>query len=324
MPRIRAHAPALAIRVKNCWTQHQLISWAGVARRVHYKCTPMTHRQEMLCALFALAIAALITPAHAQEDSPVEPLPMEDNGSAACGRYQVRWQNQLPPNFQTPGSATLQATAPSGQLIVDLSWPLAPGEKVIPLWCGDLLGDGRQAVGFELFSGGAHCCFTASVVLLEPGGPHLLDAELGNGGLVQPTQLDGSGPIELPAASDVLAYFDDLSFAASPFLPLVFAYDGSQYVEATRQFPDLLSGQLAQAEADLENAIARQVPAPPTSQFAYQEQESMALRLYALHVLLGDGDQALPGILAQVSPPVAAWLTANQQAALDALGQVYS
>jgi hypothetical protein len=284
----------------------------------------MTHRQQILCALFTLATAAVVSPAHAQEGNLVEPLPIEDNGSAACGRYLVRWQNQSPPNFQTPGSATLQATAPSGQLIVDLSWPLAPGEKVIPLWCGDLLGDGRQALGYELFSGGAHCCFTATVVLLEPGAPHLLDAELGNGGLVQPTQVDGSGPIELPATSDVFAYFDDLSFAASPFLPLVFAYDGNRYIEATRQFPDLISGQLAQAEADLQSAVARQVPASPSSQFAYQEQESTALRLYALHVLLGDADQSLPGIQTQVSPPVAAWLTANQQAALDALGQVYS
>jgi hypothetical protein len=274
-----------------------------------------------LCALLALAIA-FVGPAHAQEDSPLQPLPIEDNGSAACGTHQVQWQNQPPPNFQVPGSATLQATAPDGQPIVELYWPLAPGEKVIPLWCGDLLGDGRQALAYEFFSGGAHCCFTATVLILEPGAPHLLDADLGNGGLIQPNQLDTTRPIELPATSDVFAYFDDLSFAASPFLPLVFAYDGAQYVEATRRFPDLIAAQVAQTEADLASAIARQVPAP--SRFDYQEQESIALRLYALHVLLGDADQALPLIQAQVSPPVAAWLTANKQAALDALGHVYN
>src|SRR6202035_434299 len=127
------------------------------------------------------------------------------------------------------------------------------------------------------------CCFTASLIMLQPGGPHLLDADLGNGGLVQPVQLDGSGPLELPAACDVFAYFDDLSFAASPFMPLVFTYDGTAYVEATRQFPDRITDEITRAESDLSVAVARRVPAQVPPQLVFQEQESVALRLYGLH-----------------------------------------
>jgi hypothetical protein len=189
---------------------------------------------------------------------------------------------------------------------------------------GTVLGDGSQVLALETFSGGAHCCFTASLVLLQPGGAHVLDADLGNGGLVQPAQLDDGGPLELPAASDVFAYFDDLSFAASPFMPLVFAFDGTRYVEATRQFPDRITEAIAQAEADLSAAVARRPPAQIPPQLAFQEQESVALRLYGLHVLLGDADAALPLIQAQVSPPAASWLAANAPAALDAMAQRYN
>jgi len=247
----------------------------------------------------------------------------DDSGSARCGQFDVIWTETRSFEFRVPGAAVLTVTGTDGQSLIDLSRSLKAGEKIIPLWCGDVLGDGSQALALETFSGGAHCCFSVSVILLQPGGPHLLDADLGNGGLVQPQQLDGSGPLELPATSDVFAYFADLSFAASPFMPLVFAYDGTGYVEATRQYPDRITGEVARAEVALSAAVARGVPTQVPPQFAYQEQQSVALRLYGLHVLLGDADTALPLIEAQVSPPVAGWLAANVAAARDAMAQRY-
>lgn len=185
-----------------------------------------------------------------------------------------------------------------------------------------MLGEGDQGLGFEMFSGGAHCCFSATVVLLHDG-RHVLDADLGNGGLLIPERPTSDGPLVLPASSDVFAYFDHLSFAASPFMPLVFAYDGSQYVEATRQFPEVIGSAIDRADADLTEAAARPVPAQVPPSFAYDEQKSVALRLFGLHVLLGDADQALPQIKARVSPPVAAWLDANASDAVDALAVRY-
>ncbi len=229
--------------------------------------------------------------AAAQTDPhPVTVLSNDDSGTGQCGPDQLAWHNMGSFDVRQRGSATLRATAPDGGLLLDLVQPLAPGEKLIPLWCGDLLGDGSQVFGYETFSCGAHCCFSVSVVALQPGAPHLLDVELGNDGLTQPRQLDGDGPLQLVGSSDVLAYFDDLSYAASPFLPLVFAYDPAteQYLEATRQFPERLRAEVAQANADLDEAVRRPVDANVPERFRYQEQESVALRVYGLHVLLGD------------------------------------
>src|SRR5262245_17686023 len=175
----------------------------------------------------------------------------ETSGADDCGAVHVAWDTAPLPTFQTEGRARLQATAADGQPLFELSWRLGPGEQLIPLWCADLLGDGRWALAFERFSGGAHCCFSATILLLEPGAPRLLEMDLGNSGLVEPRQLDGSGPLEVPTQSDVLAYFDGLAYAASPVLPMVLAFDGAHYVDATRQFRDLLNDELRHAQADL-------------------------------------------------------------------------
>jgi hypothetical protein len=280
----------------------------------------------MVCALCILLGWPAEAGAQAGDADPasLQMLAQDDSGSATCGGYLVNWISVRSFDVTAPGSVTLRATTTAGRLVMDLSRPLAPGERLLPLWCGDLLGDGSQALGYEAFSGGAHCCFSATVVLLDASGRHLLDADLGNGGLGMPAQLDDGGPLELPASADVFAYFGDLSFAASPFLPMVFAYDGTRYVEATRQFPDRLSADIAQAEADLADAAARPVPPDEPRRFAYQEQESVALRLFGLHVLLGDADQALPAIERRVAPPAATWLAANASAARDAMAERYT
>jgi hypothetical protein len=271
-------------------------------------------------SIVALAVALLL----AQDQVPVQVLPNGDSGSAECSTYQLTWSNM--PSFQVgvDGSVTLAATNTDGSTVVDLSQPLATGERLIPRWCGDILGDGSQALAYEMFSGGAHCCFSAHVVLLQPGAPELLNVDLGNGGLGEPARLMPGGPLQLIGGSDVLAYFDDLSFAASPFLPVIFSYDGQEYFEATRLFPDYLRAQVAMAESALADAVAQGAPAQLPPSLRYQEQESIALRLYALHVLLGDADAALPGIQARVAPPVSDWLGANAAAAAAAIAAAYN
>ena len=268
------------------------------------------------------AVSAQTTPS--PDPGAIQAFSPDDSGSAQCGAYAVSWNNERSFTFGTPGRVTLSATDADGNLVLDLSHELSVAEKLIPRWCGDILGDGSQALGMEEFSGGAHCCFSASVVLLQPDGRRLLDADLGNGGLGRPEQLNESGPLQLPAGSDVFAYFDDLSFAASPFLPQVFVYDGTEYVEATRQFPDMLRADIRQTESDLTAAVARPVSPQVPRAFMYQEQESVALRLYGLHVLLGDAEQALPAIQARVAPPVASWLAAHAAEAADLLAQRYN
>jgi hypothetical protein len=100
-----------------------------------------------------------------------------DSGSAHCGQFDVTWTETRSFDVRVPGAAALTVTGTDRQPLIDLSQSLRAGEKIIPLWCGDVLGDGSQALAVETFSGGAHCCFSVSVILLQPGGPHLLAAD---------------------------------------------------------------------------------------------------------------------------------------------------
>ena len=86
-------------------------------------------------------------------------------GSATCGAYDLRWSSAVSFDARTPGTVTLRATASDGTAVFDLSRSLSPFERVIPLWCGDALGDGSQLVAYTTYSGGAHCCSTARVAL---------------------------------------------------------------------------------------------------------------------------------------------------------------
>lgn len=276
-----------------------------------------------LVAIIAWLPASVSEASAAADPTAIQVLPNDDGGTAQCGADHVIWNNMRSFDVRSPVSAMVHVTGSDGTQILDLARPLRAGEKLIMLWCGDVMGDGTEALAYEAFSGGAHCCFSVTIVELQAGARHLLDADLGNGAPGLPQQLNASGPLELPAASDVFAYFAHLSFAASPFMPLIFAYDGTHYTEATRQFADVIEADIARAEADLDQAVARPVPVQIPVQFAYDAQESVALRLYGLHVLRGDSDQALPEIEARLSPPVAAWLDDNAQAAADALAQQY-
>ena len=78
-------------------------------------------------------------------------------------------------------------------------------------------------------------------------------------------------------------------------------------------FPDLLQEELKQAQTDLADVVTRQtVVGGGGSRFDYQEQEGVALRLYGLHVLVGDGDQSLPAIQSMVAPPVRGMATGQR------------
>lgn len=181
-----------------------------------------------------------------------------------------------------------------------------------PVWCGDLLGDGRQILNYAEFSGGAHCCYSGSVVLLDGSSQNLVDWGLGSFGLLLPEQLDNSVPLEIPGVSPLFNYYADLAFVNSPTLPVVYAYDGKQYVEATARFPGYLAPELAKAESDL-------AAAKPG-----QEQEGSALKIYALHLLLGDTDQALPGLQGRLAPATRTWLTSHAAEVRTMMAQAYT
>jgi hypothetical protein len=272
----------------------------------------------LLLASATAAQAGGLTP----DPAAIQKLPTDRNGSGTCGGYTVAWTHAPPRSRGETGQATIRVSGGAGtdKAIVE---PLASaGEGLLPLWCGDILGDGSTALAYERFSGGAHCCFTLTVVTLGPDGRQLLQVDMGNAGGLEPEQLSGDGPLQLRSSSDVFAYFDDLPFVASPFLPMIFRYDGSRYVEATTDYPGYLRAQLDEARNQLAGLPA-QVPVAGGPDLAELEHQSIALRAYGLSVLLGEPDAGLARLDRQLSPPVAAWLDAHAAEALDLLGHRY-
>jgi hypothetical protein len=233
--------------------------------------------------------------------------------SATCGGVTVTWSVPKPTFTTDTQTATIHASDTAGNALFDLSQDVVGPETLGPVWCGDLLGDGRQALNYSMFSGGAHCCFSGSVVVLDGSGEHLLDWGLGSYGLLLPQQLDGSGPLAIPGVSPLFNYYDNLGFANSPTLPIVYAYDGTRYVEATAHFTGYLSVELANAESDLTRARPGNL-----------EQEAAALKVYALHLLLGDGEKALASLESRVLPAVRSWLASHAAEVRSTMAQAYS
>jgi hypothetical protein len=217
----------------------------------------------------------------------------EPDGSNNCGDYAVGWQS---PELDGSGpKATLHAID-GGDVVLDLVGR-DDREQIMPLWCGDVAGDGRLELATQRYTGGAHCCFTIRIDTMD--GPTLLERDLGNYGGLDAKALAGEHPDELVGTSDVLAYFGDLPFAATPGVPLVFAFRDGRYVDATDDFPEHVRDELQGAERDLKRAIADGFD---------EAMKAMAVGVYAHHVLLGDEDTALEALADQVPDDVAGWL----------------
>ena len=217
----------------------------------------------------------------------------EPDGSNNCGDFAVGWQS---PELDGSGpKATLHAVD-GDNVVLDLVGR-DDIEQIMPLWCGNVAGDERLELATQRYSGGAHCCFSIRIDTMD--GPTLLERDLGNYGGLEAKNLDDGEEDELVGSSDVLAYLDDLPFAATQAVPLVFAFRSGRYVEATDDFGDHVRDRLTDAEEDLRTAIADGIE---------DAIKGMAIGVYAHHVLLGDEDEALDVIADDVPDDVASWL----------------
>jgi hypothetical protein len=236
-------------------------------------------------------------------------------GSVVCGDYEINWFNPGP-KAKLPADATLVVSGEAGDPVLADDEPIEFGHYVAlsPTWCGDVLGDGGTVLAHTTFSGGAHCCFTMYVTRLEDS-HELLEAHLGNAAGLEPNQLDGGGPLELVGLSDVFAYFDGLGFAGAPFVPLVYSFDGEEYIEATRRFVEHVGKDLDVALAELDSAVATG-DTPRIKTFA--------LWAYGDYVLLGQVADGLSDVKARVPDAIDAWLERNAGRAVKLINERYS
>lgn len=115
----------------------------------------------------------------------------------------------------------------------------------------DITGTGVPNLVIEGFSGGAHCCFTTTVLELNNAPqdvlttPEVLSTPYGECG-GDFADLDGNGTFEYRTCDDSFAY-EYCSYAASPLVLSIMHYDAilGQYVAASPNYPAEFAGEIA-------------------------------------------------------------------------------
>jgi hypothetical protein len=171
---------------------------------------------------------------------------------------------------------------------------------------------------FELhvgaFSGGAHCCFTDYWFTQEGGLRNLLIFDGGNGGVAGIKDLSHNGRPEIIAGNDALAYFGDLSYAASPTgLIMVIGWNGKRYVDQTRRYPQ----EAQKAIASSRQAILEAARQPADTR--EETRRSGAAGYYAGMLTIGRGPEARRWLLKTLPMSTRTWLLAHEQELKKAL-----
>jgi hypothetical protein len=209
---------------------------------------------------------------------------------------------------QLPAEAQVQVVLDDGlgnaYIVASVDPEVAQWENWTVDHVGDLNADGVQDAIVMHFTGGAHCCFEYLIFSEGPGGIQRDDYfSLGNAGIGAVEDLDGDGIPELDTYDDRLAYFPDLSYADSPFLPLVLCRTGEgTYTDCTILFPDKMQAAADEFEVALSDAVQ--------SQASDEEKRSAALGLVTAYLLLAPTDEGWNKV-ASLCPECKDWLMQN-------------
>ncbi len=125
--------------------------------------------------------------------------------------------------------ATIQS--PRGDIVFEYDdW----GIDILPVTGKDVNGDGQPDAVLEGYSGGAHCCWTYSIISLgeKPG----LISDFENGDNASFQDLNGDGRIEILVRDSDFDYFEDLAHAFAPFPLLILRLEGNRFKDVGSEF----------------------------------------------------------------------------------------
>lgn len=188
-------------------------------------------RAGILLALGCLGFSA--TPGHASAQKGASPYRCSQGTGAEGGTLRV---NQFtieiksePGNEDAPCQAIIRS--PKGDIVFQYGdW----GIDVLSVTGKDVNGDGQPDAVLEGYSGGAHCCWTYSIVSLgrKPG---LIRAfENRDDALFE--DLKGNGRIEILVQDGTFDEFDRLAHPFSPFPLLILRLEGDRFKDVGAEF----------------------------------------------------------------------------------------
>ncbi len=232
-----------------------------------------------------------------------EPLPQPELEIGAttterCGDYFIT-QTTLTV-FDEPRVAALTVSNAQNQIVQTFDVEHWGAQEISSVICADLTGDNIPELVMESFSGGAHCCFEYEIVELKINLPRIFAWRGESGPITQYARLNHDAAYEIVGMDDRFTLFDDLPFAAAPFLPIVFVYRDGAYRAATREFPALILQDQQSTTAALDACDGDDYC------------RGAALHYYADGLLLGQGDAALRVLREKLPAEIMQWLDEYQ------------
>lgn len=165
------------------------------------------------------------------------------------------------------------------------------------------------------YSGGAHCCFTDYWFTRKGGVRNLLIFDGGNGGVGGMKDLNGDGRKEILAGNDCLAYFGDLSYAASPSsLTMILGWNGKKYTDQTRRYPAQAMPQIASYKQAFLNGNKKK-----QDELSADMSRLGAAGYYGGMLTLGRGKTARAWLMARMNASTRAWFLKHEKELLTAI-----
>ena len=175
---------------------------------------------------------------------------------------------------------------------------------VIRITGKDINGGGHPDAVLEAFSGGAHCCWTYSIVsLAEKGG---LIRQFENRTPATFEDLDHSGMVELVTQDGAFDEFDGLPHPFSPFPTLVLRLNRDKFEDFGHEFWPVYEKKIEQLRKDIKPAeleqFIRSDPAEVHDDLNYLKTESAVLTI-TVQLLYGGRPQEAWKALEEMWPP---------------------
>ena len=182
----------------------------------------------------------------------------------------------------------------------------------------ELTGGGLPELLIDTYSGGAHCCFVSYYFTQDGGLRNLLIFVADDAGPPEPRYLNGDGRPKLVADSDVLAYFEGLSYASSPFVTMVLGWDGKAYRDQTKAYPQVARKSAQKYQAEFLKSLSE----PGGWWEGYPScRKGSALGYYANSLVSGGGAAARAWLLKHAPKETREWLFGHEKALRIQLNQ---